>query len=253
MNNNEFTLKRYEEILISAISGGYDFINFEQIDKNSSPYNCILRHDIDVELLSCLPILEVERECNIKATYFLMLRSTAYNLLCIESKRIIERILEDGHKIGLHFMNEFYNDNSPSAVIKNILYEKSTLENELEVKINSFSFHQPSQEILNSQINIPSMVNTYRKDDMGDFYYMSDTNMRWREEHPIDIFTKKLHSNLQLLIHPIWWTENFCSIQDKWKNTIISNNKVVLRHWIERERSLSHHTYTLNFDLHKSD
>jgi hypothetical protein len=253
MMHDSFTLGEYKELLMTAIEKNYEFIGFDQINKGSSPYNCILRHDVDTELLSCLPMIEIERSCNVKATYFLMLRSTAYNLLCIESKEIIQEIIQSGHHIGLHFMNEYYNDNSPQSVIENILNEKSVMENELGLKISSVSFHQPSQEILNSQILIPNMVNTYRTIDMGDFFYTSDTNMTWRTHHPMDIFSKRLHPNLQLLIHPIWWTENSIPIEDKWRDALLFNNNMIVQHWMKRERSLSHHSYSVDFNIQKLD
>ena len=250
---NDFTLDNYKNLLITAKEGNYPFISFDEIKSRSSPYNCILRHDVDTELLSCLPMIKIEKACDVKATYFLMLRSTAYNLFCIESKEIIGEIIQNGHQIGLHFMNEYYNNNSPQAVIENILYERSVMESELGLKINSVSFHQPSQEILNSQILIPNMVNTYRTIDMGDFSYMSDTNMTWREHHPMDVFSKRLYPNLQLLIHPIWWTTNSISIEDKWRDILLFNNNVIAQHWIKRERSLANHTLTIDVSIQKLD
>ena len=253
MTSNDFTLIQYENILNSAINNGYNFIKFDQIRNQRSSHNCILRHDIDVELLSCLPMLEIEKKCGVKATYFLMLRSTAYNLLCMEAREIVDIIIKDGHQIGIHFMSEFYGDHSPNTIVQNILNEKSIFEQELGIKIQSTSFHQPSKAILDAQIVIPGLINTYNKNDMDDFFYISDTNMKWQGEHPTSIFNKKSHANLQLLIHPIWWTRDSCSIEDKWRNILFSNNEITIKHWMNRERSLNRHVYKLDFDLIKSD
>ena len=118
---NNFTLPAYRNLIETALENNFKFIGYDEIDRETSDRTCLLRHDIDIELWGCLPINELEKDLNVKSTYFIMLRSTAYNLLCLESRSIIEKIQLAGHHLGLHFMTEICkNDNKLVDQIKKI-------------------------------------------------------------------------------------------------------------------------------------
>lgn len=83
-------------------------MGFDQIGKEQHPRSCLLRHNIDSELWLTIPMANIETFLNIQATYFVMTRSTAYNLFCLESLRTIELLLKGGHHIALHYMMDTY-------------------------------------------------------------------------------------------------------------------------------------------------
>lgn len=235
---NNFTLEAYCEILKTGLDNGYEFLTFDQIGKESGNYSCILRHDIDSELWSCHSFSSLEKALGIRSTYFLMPRSTAYNLFCIESLRIVEQILKDGHSLGLHFMGELTEGDDEKTLIQKIEKETRWIEDEFGIEIASVSFHQPSKVILDNPIFIDPLINTYNKIQMRDYFYISDTNMIWKHEHPKEVFQHKIYPRLQLLTHPIWWTENPISLKEKWLNVLNYNNRQLVEHWKKRERSL---------------
>lgn len=247
---NSFTLETYHEILKKGLESGYEFLTFDQIDKESGNYSCILRHDIDSELWSCNAFSTLEKSLGIRSTYFLMTRSTAYNLFCIESLRIVEQLLKDGHSLGLHFMGELTEGDDEKVLINKIEKETKWIENEFGVKIASVSFHQPSRVILDNPVFVNDLINTYNKIQMRDYFYISDTNMIWKHEHPKEVFQYRIYPRLQLLTHPIWWTEKPQSLKEKWLNVLNYNNQQLVGHWKQRERSLQeidfeelHHVY----------
>jgi hypothetical protein len=102
----------------------------------------------------------------------------------------------------------------------------------------SVACHQPGETILNNDIYIDSLINTYNTAQMGDYLYVSDTNMRWRYEHPIEIFFDRLYPRVQLLCHPMWWTKEYVPVGGKWFQVLQNNRKVVTDHWLKRERTL---------------
>jgi len=238
MSRDNFTLSAYGQILQSALNAGYGFESFSEIGYEALPQTCLLRHDIDSELLGCGPMLDVERELGVRATYFVMTRSIAYNLFCIESRAMVERILADGHRLGMHFMGELCENDTPSVLAEKIMREQDWLQKEFGTAIDAVSFHQPSQAILDGNIAVPGLVNTYNKSQTGAYFYVSDTNMTWRRDHPLDIFSRKLHNRLQLLIHPIWWTSQAMTTEEKWVAVLRMNQAVLLEHWKARERTL---------------
>ena len=239
MRKNDFLLSTYSDILETALKNDYCFIPYERIGREESPRSCLLRHDIDSELLGCEPMLDIERRLGVQATYFVMVRSTAYNLFCIESLRMVDHIRNDGHSIGLHFMGELCEGESAQLLCEKVLREADWLEAEFQTRISAVSFHQPSRAVLEGDLDIPNLYNTYNRNQMRLYVYVSDTNMKWQHEHPIEIFSRVIYRRLQLLIHPMWWTKSKLNTREKWHAVLDGNRKAVLSHWAERERTLN--------------
>jgi hypothetical protein len=234
-----FELQSYEDLLRTGIEAGYKFTTFAEIGQETSPRSCLLRHDVDSELLGCGAMLDIEQALGLTATYFLMTRSTAYNLFSVEATAMVARMLNDGHRIGLHFMGERCERKSIPFIVEEVLRESRWLEQEFGIKADAVSFHQPTQTILDAQIEIPGLANTYNTSQMVPYFYVSDTNMTWRHEHPVEIFSRGLHDRLQLLIHPMWWTSEPLETLDKWRQVLRNNQRAVIDHWQSRERTLA--------------
>jgi hypothetical protein len=243
-----FELRSYEDLLRTGIEAGYKFVSFAKIGKEASVRSCLLRHDVDSELLGCGGMLDIEKSLGVTATYFLMVRSTAYNLFSVEATAMVARMLRDGHRIGLHFMGERCEGKSIAFIVEEVLRETRWLEQEFSIKADAVSFHQPTQAILDAQIAIPGLANTYNVSQMAPYFYVSDTNMTWRHEHPWDIFSRGLHERLQLLIHPMWWTPVPLETLDKWRNVLRNNQQAVIDHWQSRERTLANADLSLNLE-----
>ena len=181
---------------------------------------------------------DIETELGISANYFVMLRSTSYNLFCVESCRIIEKLLKGEHSIGLHFMSELCEKDGIQSMVEKILAEVNLIEQEFGMSVSAMSFHQPSEGILRENIFIGTLINTYNRIQMKDYCYISDSNMTWKHENPGEIFTRRIYSRLQLLIHPMWWTNESMSLKEKWLDVLKTNTNVVTKHWEQRERTL---------------
>ena len=237
MVDNDFTLTSYRRILETGLANGYRFVSYGEIGREGAPLTCLLRHDVDSELYGLAPIMGLERELGISATYFVMTRSTAYNLFCVEGRQVVRCLLDSGHRIGLHFMGELCELDGAEELAAKAHREAEWLEAEFGTRIEAVSFHQPSQAMLDGQLQLPGLVNTYNKTNMGSYFYVSDTNMMWRHEHPADIFARRLYARLQLLIHPMWWSEKPLGLAGKWKAVLEANRHATLEHWRARERT----------------
>ena len=236
--SDDFTLGSYKKILELAKLKSIEFIGYDQIATKTKKSVCLLRHDVDSEIWGCLPMAKIECSLGIKATYFLMCRSTSYNLFCIESIKVVRDLIRYGHDVGLHFMGELYEHNDNEKIAEKILLETNIIQKEFDVKVNAVSFHQPSDRILNDNIEICGLVNTYNNNQMKGYYHLTDTNMQWKNGFPSDIFTNKKLQKLQLLIHPMWWTKKQVTVKTKWRKVLKRNEKILIAHWKERERSL---------------
>ncbi len=219
MNNSDkyyfsdFTLSHYKEIL-SKLKENHIFSAYHDYDVNS--IFVLKRHDVDFSLDNALKMAKIEYDMGVKSTYFLMLHSEFYNLLEYKNIEIVKEIKLLGHEIGLHFDSEFYKITNENLLDEKIVFEKTILENFISQKIESFSFHNPTNFILNcKREKYGGLINCYSKYFNENVCYCSDSNGYWRYNRMIDYIEKNKEFNLQILTHPVWWTEKIRSPKEK--------------------------------------
>lgn len=231
-----FSPQGYSAILKHARAEGFSFITFSEKEKvkGSNKKWCLMRHDVDTSLKCALEMGEIEAEQGLRATYFLMLRSPAYNLFSRYAFNVINRLKELGHEIALHF-----DAAHPAAIDRNIndavLEDVRTLSLLSNVEVKTVSFHQPSSDILKGDLKIESLINTYNKPQMEGWYYCSDSNRVWKEHNAISVFEKDRYSKVQILIHPIWWMYSDQLIEDAWDQAIVDNFRIMQQQFLDTE------------------
>jgi len=268
-----FNLITYISMLEKALSIGYNFICFDEIknlysrntpmnkggneiSKNGdynrlkiSNGNCLLRHDIDVNLSAAVTMAEAESKLGIKSTYFLMWRSPCYNLMSRANQLHAEAILAFGHQIGLHYDQGFDSHRHFSALEteEQISQQSDWLEKLLGTEISAVSFHQPSSALLQGGMECRNRINTYDRVKLKDFFYISDSNRifpPWHADNALnnlDQFEKSISSyfpqNIQLLIHPIWWIFEESSTEFCWNQALLSNFEELQQQLIDTEKA----------------
>lgn len=170
----------------------------------------VLRHDVEFSLEKAVEMARIERECGVKATYFVQLESPAYNALTDISIRQITEIAGMGHAIGLHYREV------PSLPRQTNEYriwrQLSTLLNATGLKIASFSTHMPNDKTEYHRYNVREAINAYGKPFFSRFgdpspepvLYISDSELRWNYGYP-DEETLRENRRIQILIHPYGW------------------------------------------------
>src|SRR2546425_4596819 len=98
-----FSLRHYKEILQIALSKGYRFIKFNELEKLSEGQSaCLLRHDVDYVPEWSLGFAEIESHLGIISTYFYQVCAKTYNLRESTNVRVVRKLKSLGHEIGLH-------------------------------------------------------------------------------------------------------------------------------------------------------
>jgi peptidoglycan/xylan/chitin deacetylase (PgdA/CDA1 family) len=233
--HSTFTLAEYEVLLAELLEEGLSFVGLE--DLPDSGKFCVLRHDVDSEVFLLDEMMAIEKKLNISATYFVMLQSTAYNPLSIEVQSVIQSLRSAGHAIGLHYFVEC-GPGSEGELVADIQRQAKLLEEVSCGPVRAFSYHQPSEAVLSLNLEVPGLVNAYNLREHSGVVYTSDTNMQWRSGYPVDLVRDGVQQ-LQMLVHPMWWTAAQTDVEDKWIRVRNSLNNAVVSHWTQRERSLS--------------
>lgn len=220
MDNCNFTIKHYEDILRSIKSNNFVPIFFNQI--NTYKKEIIIRHDIDLDVNSALVLSRIESKHNIKSTYFFWLTSPFYNIFDPENKNKILEIIDLGHEIGLHFNGNCYSVKNSNELISKINLEKNILEQYLNVYIKIVSFHMPSKSLINNNITMGNIDNTYHSKYFKQYKYLSDSAKNWRDGCVCKYLSNENNKKIQVLFHPFWW-KDVCNEKEDEKICYINN------------------------------
>jgi len=206
-SNNDFTEENYR-LILGLAKKHYSFITYPEYNKPGR--NTLWRHDIDLSVHRAYRLAQIEHEEAVISTFFIHLHNDFYNALELDIVKIVRKIIDLGHTIGLHFDTSFYADSLDSADrLEYYLQKEAELIRSLfNTDCQVFSFHNP---YINNCLNIDKlylagMINTYAEFIRDNYAYCSDSNGQWHHERLPDILKDARYDKLQVLTHPGWWT-----------------------------------------------
>jgi hypothetical protein len=166
--------------LLDAVRG-YRLAHF---DHEPQAGEIFLRHDVDLSLAAAARMAELEAARGVSATYFLMTRSVFYNLASGEGERLIARLRDLGHRVGLHAVHPHVDlDHRFDPVL---------------------AWHNPDPEFVNEPVE--GLINVMSPPWFDRAHYRSDSNQHWRSGDPTEALAAREFDWLQLLTHPEIWT-----------------------------------------------
>lgn len=200
----EFSYKGYLKLCQKVMENGYQIKGYHA-QETKEGRECILRHDIDFSLEKALEMAYFENKNGICSIYLFLVSSDQYNIFSRKNRKIIREIQSGGHTIGLHFDESVYEKNiSENKLISYIQKEKALLECVVGETVDVVSMHEPSGYMLDRNLNIPGMINTYSEKYFHEYKYLSDSMMCWREDVETIIKEGK-YQKLHILTHPFWY------------------------------------------------
>lgn len=195
-----FTLDRYRELLGTLQAQGYEFRSFHD---PPSADGILLRHDIDLSVVSALRMAQVEATEGVQSTYHVLLTSSLYNPFRSETRERLGEIASLGHDVALHFSTHEHWEGEPteSALLDRIESELRALEPILDGDVPpTVSFHIPPEWVLDRAL--PNVRSTYAPRYFSERAYVADSGQRWRTDPP-DV--DGLPEQVQMLVHPGLW------------------------------------------------
>ena len=188
----------------------------------------LMRHDVEYSVERAYELAKVESSMDFTSTFFFQWTNNSYNILSRKNKDLIKDMHERGHTIGLHFALNGMTD--MEQIRKQIAKEMEILNSMFEFKIDTFSIHRPSKDVLRENIKLPGLINAYQ-DEFFTFAenvtentpvsvkYLSDANHIWRYGYPDE---KNILENdkVQILTHPFAWCKKGYDNFDNYKSLI---------------------------------
>jgi len=237
-----FSYRHYIETL-KLFSEKYSFTTLGKYNQIDHENNLILlRHDIDFSLDYALRLAKIEKKNDFLSTYFILLHSPYYNALSPKNSKIIAKISDMGHEIGLHYDTTLMPKNK-EKIISQLKSEADLLFNITGKKIKSVAQHNTS--ITNSITEfIPKslFIDPMSKEILKNMLYLSDSVQNWRRGCMCKHIEK--NTNIQILTHPFWWNETpmtkeklfntLQQLENKKMNDIIDNHIILYKYYFER-------------------
>jgi hypothetical protein len=196
-----FTPSGYRAILTRALELAYRVVPFREFEGPGERPVLLLRHDLDHMLAPALVTAETEAALGIRASYFLQTACGFYNLLSRESRQLIQRLVEMGHEIGLHYEADRYAGEGGEPRLRSDL---RLLEDLAAQPIVSAAQHLPT---LDAPVRLAGFVQNEAYESRfidPPMAYVSDSLMAWRGATPLDLIERR--ASFQLLTHPDTWT-----------------------------------------------
>lgn len=219
-----FTYDDYHNLLLLLQNHGYETVNYNNwIHKKRC---VILRHDIDTDIGKALKMAHMECRWGIKSTYFVLLTSDFYNIFSRNNNEKLHDIIKCGHEIGLHFdeMNYPELNGNLKAVCEKIQEEAKILGKVTGKPVEVVSMHRPSRGILEADLKIPGIINSYGQTFFHDFKYLSDSRRHWRE--PVEeIIQSEQYERLHILTHAFWYHKEEKYLYDAVKEFVNCGNE----------------------------
>ena len=198
----DFTPSGYRAILTRALERSYRIVPFREFEMPGERPILLLRHDLDHVLPPALVTAETEAELGIRASYFVQTACALYNLLSRESRELIQRLVEMGHEIGLHYEADRYAGEGGAGRLRADL---RLLEDLGGQPVVSAAQHLPTLDApvtLSGYVQNEAYESRFIDPPMA---YVSDSLMTWREARPLDLIERR--ASFQLLTHPETWTD----------------------------------------------
>jgi peptidoglycan/xylan/chitin deacetylase (PgdA/CDA1 family) len=175
----------------------------------------LVRHDVDFDINLAHKLAQIEKEENIVSTFFILTTCESYNVLSKKNSQLLKEMIAMGHEIGLHFDPTLYIGNLETAVEK----EAEILSFACGEKITSISLHNPS---LHGQYPMfDGYVNAYDPKMFSDENYISDSRYLFRGKNPYEFLNKINESMVQILLHPMHYSETGGGYDEVLSNTFI--------------------------------
>lgn len=214
-----FSYEEYREI-IKAIKQSNKVENFYTA-VNKTEY-VIMRHDVEFSVEDAYHLAEVEQKEEFYSTFLFQLTNNTYNLLSDKNINLVNQIHDMGHCIGFHYhMNNQHRKSLTSQDIEQIKQDIISQINLLNLvfnfKVDIFSIHRPTPDILRANIKFNHLINTYQDEyftfvediekEIPKIRYISDARHRWNYGLYPDNKTIREKDKVQILLHPYSWSK----------------------------------------------
>ena len=202
----------YRKILADIRDSG-KYCDYGDVLRERRQKYLVLRHDIEFSVERAFSLAQIETEEGISSSWFVQITNNAYNPFSQECTKMLKKMANNGHHIGLHYHRG--SAEKTEEIAEDVVRQAQILEEMTGIRIDRFSFHRPPAEFLTADLTAGNLINTYghsffsyseSPDDMLPVKYIADSNHQWKYGWPEKAYFDQF-DKIQLLIHPLSWSK----------------------------------------------
>jgi hypothetical protein len=200
---SEYSPRAYRQLLAALKDRETHFAGFG--GESMTPTSVYLRHDVDFSLEFAVALAEINHDEGVSATFFVLLRSHAYNLASPRSGELLERLNALGQRLGFHYSHGRLADEDESLG-RRVADDFGITADLVPALEPVWCVHTPSPTLLQRclELQVPGLTNAHSAAFLRDVPYYSDANMRYSVPTWLSI-ASNLDGPAQLLFHPVYW------------------------------------------------
>lgn len=194
-----FTYEAYVELL-KILKSRYNIVTVGEAPEAIEPL-LILRHDVDGSMASALRMAKIEKQLEIRATYFILFSHKLYNVFEADNFHTLKEISDLGHEIGLHYDPEAFDRYSapPHVLLDKQIEILSLL---LGVSVKTIARHKNSlREVVDPFSDTPYLSADFPQD----FSLVIKDPYRVLVDEYIEKLLSFKYDRVQLSLHPFYW------------------------------------------------
>jgi hypothetical protein len=165
----------------------------------------ILRHDVDLDVLPAYRLAELERECGVRSTFFILATSPLYNPLAAHNRRLLRAMADWGFEIGLHFDPAAHEGLPREELPARVDEEAAVLAAATGRPVRSIALHNPS--VKNEYPIFEAYRNAYDPAIFAPDRYLTDSRRRFAVD-PRQFVERAREGVVQLVLHPMHFSED---------------------------------------------
>lgn len=228
-----FELNEFENLITSLHQVGYGFDLISNFRSNVLSLPTIyLRHDIDVHIAGIERIAEIEAANNVTATYYVLL-TQHYNPMQTDNRKILRRLIELGHEIGLHYDLATYPQDLDVAQA-HLRWEAAVLAEIVGAPIRTITMHQPHKGLPDPFLMQDEYIHPHSPKFQADLVYVSDSCRAWRDETLLNCFGPNPPRRLLLTTHPELWLKGTVNSRMAYLQILTENATRPYRNYIDK-------------------
>lgn len=164
----------------------------------------ILRHDVDLAIAPAYRMAEIELQCHVRSSFFILTTRCTYNPMDRDNRRMLRAMAAWGFEIGLHFDPTIYGDATDKELQQHAEQEAAVISAITGQPVRSISIHNPS---VHGHFPIfDGFKNAYDPEIFTDDCYISDSRMQFKKD--IHEFVKRAdEKTIQILLHPLHFSK----------------------------------------------
>lgn len=163
----------------------------------------ILRHDVDFAIEPAMRLAQLEMECEIRSTFFVMVTNEWYNPSAPTTRSMLRELTGNGFEVGLHFDVQAVPDEGEKSARKRLEVEAEILALAAETEVTSVSLHHPS--VSGRYSLFKGYNNAYDPGCFGPDCYVSDSRRHFRGNLS-ELIVRAKAQTTQLLLHPLHYS-----------------------------------------------